>query len=381
MSNKIPTFNEWCNSKNPDQYKIGLQKLPPKTIQYWTSSCNAIKASDLNTKNFHFPPDFANELEKTGKKVGKFGQDVLDKIGQAIISLLESLQTPEGIAMFGLIIGVNVAISKTFSKILPSLAKEGLTKWMEQELLDNGVKIVEDGIAKATTANISTIFTSFIRRGLDNFIGEGIRTGGFYAASELLSGLEDVLPVIGELIELVQFIGMAFDMWDPCHLNEQLDASTLMTMNSTFGQVYRKTAMGAFDSVTDAYDNTYYNDIWPIEMYAELSFLGKIKSDCFFTHNNTIIQTLSYDNLQSILMAYYLDNLTFNSVGERICIPVGGSALTRNDLLKIDNKISEFLSDGNTVVANWLKKYLPIILLIMVILFIIILIFIFRKNK
>ena len=358
MTNRIPTFQEWCN--NPTEYKKGSEQLSQITIDFWTLQCDSIKALNSSISHLHDPLGLA-------KAAGK-------DIGVAALKLIESMLSPEGLAMMGGIIGVNFAVQKVFN----SMVKDGLAQYFKKSLLENGIGLVDDGIVRFAAANSGTILSGILRFGIsevvDDGVLKGILTGVFYGVSGLLKGLsfisEEILPVVGEIMMSLQFLGMVFDQWDPCNLNAQLDSNTINIMNTTYDRVFRQTMLGSLESLTDGWGNIYYRDIWPIEMYAENGFLAQ----------ETGPDDL-YDNLTATLCAVYLENLVFNSNGERICIPVGGSSLTGFDLFTIDQNLSRAFANNNQVVANWIQRYWPIILTFIVILFALLLLFIFRKSK
>jgi hypothetical protein len=357
MSTKIPTFNEWC--KNPTEYEKGAQQLSKTTLFFWTQQCNAIKAANSIESHFHFPPDLAK------------------KIGESALQMVEALLTPEGLAMIGGIMGINFAAQQVFNIAV----KQGLAKYFSDYLLKNGIGLVEDGIVSFASANSGTILTGILRMGIDEAIEIGVSklllTGVFYAVSGLMKALsfvaEEILPVVGEILMALQIFSMVFDAWDPCHLNDQLTAKVITQMNSTFDDVFRKTMLGSLDSLTDGWGNIYYNDVWPIEFYAENGFFAQEKGDGDY-----------YDTLTSTLCAMYLETMVFNSNGERICIPVdpkAGSGLTRDHLFEIDSNLARMFAADNQVVANWIQRWWPMILFFLLILFALLLIFIFRKSK
>ena len=65
-------------------------------------------------------------------------------------------------------------------------------------------------------------------------------------------------------------------------------------------------------------------------------------------------------------MAQYLSSLRVKSDGEAIYVPNGGillSQLQDSHFQEIENRLSSLLSDGNTVFANFIKKYWPVFLI------------------
>ena len=103
---------------------------------------------------------------------------------------------------------------------------------------------------------------------------------------------------------------MIFDAWDPCHLNDQLDAKYLQQLGTQFNEGFRKTAMAAVGAMQTSYGQIYYIDIWPIEYYAEKCILPKYKQK-------------EYDALTTLYVGRYLNALEYNSDGEPISWPTG----------------------------------------------------------
>jgi hypothetical protein len=71
-------------------------------------------------------------------------------------------------------------------------------------------------------------------------------------------------------------------------------------------------------------------------------------------------------------MVMYLQSLDFNSDGERINWPTGGNLVTNDILSGIGKTLALEAADENTVVANWLSKWWPLLAFFIMVLIIII---------
>ena len=112
--------------------------------------------------------------------------------------------------------------------------------------------------------------------------------------------------------------------------------------------------MAAVGAMQTSYGQIYYIDIWPIEYYAEKCILPKYKQK-------------EYDALTTLYVGRYLNALEYNSDGEPISWPTGdGTVVTNDHLSRASRTVSLAAADQNSVVANWLSKYWPILILILI---------------
>lgn len=316
---------------NPDDYCKDPSKyvniLKDDTIKSWNMFCDAKKSSkDKNTGG--------TSIEDIGKAVPA-----------AILKMIQSMLTPEGLGMLGAYFGVNLAVKAIYSRMVETIALN-----ISKELSQSGAKMIADGLSEAAV-NISTVFVAMIEK----FIFEELTIGGLYACKLLLDAVgwigEVAIPFLGEAMMLFQLLGMIFDGWDPCALNFELDDKAIDTFNTSFDNVFRENILRPLTSVTDVYGNVYFFDLWPIEFYADNSFLVNDKPDV-------------YGPILAQFMTKWLCSQRTNSYGQPIAWPKGGKLIDNSVLAQFERSAVLDFTNNNKVVANWAIRFMPIILLI-----------------
>ena len=324
----VVSIQEYCN--NPTKY---VKILPDNTIKYWDQYCSARKAAGINKDS---------SIEELAKAAP-----------QALLRLLEGMLTPESMGMIAGFIGLNIASKPIFNSIVNKM----VTKFPEEMAEAMSEMITEEG-ASAAAVNASALLTIM----LDNAIVKTAGDAGVYALGVLLKGMEalaDIIPVLGEIMMLFQVISMIFDAWDPCNLKDQLNSETIYLFNNNFNIVFRENMLVAVNSFTDPYGNVYFVDSWPVDFYADRGVLSTQKEDY-------------YSPLRMKYMTRWLNSRDFNSNNQPIYWPKGGVQADNNTLDKISKNLSITISDGNSIVANWIYKFFPIIIFVIIIIIILI---------
>jgi len=314
--------DDYCN--DPSKY---VKILKDNTIKSWDQFCDAKKASkDKNTG--------VTSIEDIGKAVPG-----------AILKMIQSMLTPEGLGILGLYFGVNLAVKAIYSRMVETIALN-----ISKELSKAGAKMIADGLSEAAV-NMSTIFVSMIEK----FFFEELAIGGLYACKLFLTAIgwfgEYAIPFIGDAMLLFQLLGMIFDGWDPCNLSFQLDNKVISEFNNNFDKVFRENILRPLTSVTDAYGNVYFFDLWPIEFYADNSFLVNDKPDV-------------YGPMLATFMTKWLCSQRTNSYGQPIAWPKGGKLIDNSVFAQFERSAVLDFTNNNKVVANWAIRFMPIILLI-----------------
>lgn len=323
----VVTIDEYC--KKPEGWK---SKLPDNVIKYYDSVCKS--RSGVNDK---------------GTAIGDIGK----AIPKALLKMLEGMLAPQSLALLGAAYGVVVGIKMAFS-----VAVKSLTSGLPESITTAMDEMVEEGVSEAAV-NASVLLENFMATMTVEMFGEA---AGSYALGALLQAAEMMVPGlkwIGFVMLFVQFLGMVFDAWDPCKLNDQLNAKAIDTFNGVYDKVFRLNVLPMVDSMKDAYGETFQLYVWPIEYFAERGFLLQEKEDY-------------YRPIRTKLMVRYLNSLDYNSDGQPIYWPKGGNLVNNDQLKGMANTLALVAADDNTVVANWLAKWWPLVVFAIVVLIIII---------
>jgi hypothetical protein len=338
------SLTDYC--KNPSKYaKVYTQD----NINLYNDICKLINGID----------QIGFSIKELAGLIGNNIDGIADVLLRSMQNLIVGIFSPNGLKMLAEFKGVNLGI-KYIYKILLKRATVLLSNGIMKDLLAGAInETVKESVAIAcvNTAAICTVVTDDIVA----FIAKESKILRFLAA----------LGPIGEIAEIaqliVQLVGLIFDTWDPCHYNDELDYIAVNNFTDAFNTAYRQSSMMAYNSFTDSYNNTGYLTIWPIEYTATRFLLDDYTSPEYITKNTKYT-------------AQYLQSLKINSLGEPIYIPNGGMCVTDLDsshFQKIANQLSLILAEGNTVSANFIKKYWPVFL-ILVFLFLIFIFFIIK---
>lgn len=325
-----------CYCKNPSAYK---DLYPEDTLSYLNMLCRS--RSNSSSQLY----DIAKLAGKDAEHDAKAVSEVLAK---AVSNMLLGMLTPKGLEMLSAMIGINFGAKLAYKVVIQSIK----TLSIELATMAERSAIVgaEAGI-NAAAANISVVTTELTSELAAAIIEVGNLTIDF---------LSTVAGGVGAAFMIIQLLSMIFDTWDPCHYKDQLDDKTIKSFSDAFNTAFREQGLKAYDSFTDSYGRTEYLNIWPVEYTASKFILDQ--------HTNK-----DYKNKLTIYMAQYLSALRVNSDGDAIRMPEGGKLLSDMDptlFRTVEDDISLFLSDGNTVVSNFLVKYWPFFVVIVIIILI-----------
>lgn len=331
----------YCN--NPADY-ANTPGLTDQTKLYWQQYCTL--RSQLGQVKIPDNKSFAN---------------ISSEVVQGFI---ESLFTPEGLAFMGVIFG---------GPILAQSAKEAVADFVSEGLDQKAITAAMEKVADGTSmevANIALVYDQVTSKlayvSLDAATDAGFDAGRY--AIKLLFDFVDIVSDVLDVAMAVQMMGMLLDLWDPCDLNDQFDASQLQILNNNFNTVFRTNIAQGVLSTQDTYGNIVLNAEWPVPYYAELSAIIPFKNDY-------------YDPIRQGLMMDYLNSLQFNSNGSPIFYTINtGRMISNDDISAIDSAVIDFLSGSNTVAENWLHKWWPL-LAMMLIVIVLLIITIRRRNR
>ena len=318
------TKSEYCaDPSKANQAKLGN----PNIISYFNSICDAEKAVKNSVDT--------NSLAKAVPKA----------LAQFAIGLVEQLP------LLGMIYGISIP-----AKLGYEIAMNTLERGMSKLTMEGTKLLIQEGVEMSAT-NIAAFLATFTTEFTLSVFGVASwGAWGLMKAASFLVDLAGSIWVMAPML-ILQITGMIFDSWDPCHLNTQLDAKYVQQLGTQFNEGFRKTLMSAVGAMQTSYGQIYYVDVWPVEYYAEKALLPLFKQE-------------EYDKLLTLYMGRYLNALQHNSNGEPITWPSGeGTALTNEHLSRaaraLDN-LSLAAADQNTVVASWISRYWPILVLILI---------------
>lgn len=316
MSGNIPPIDKFC--KDPSQY---ANKYPQYTLDYWQQYCDGQKG----------PPDI-------GTKIANIAEGIPDDIAM----MIEGLFQPQSLKIMSAFMGINLS-----PKILKGMIQQGVRWTIPDAISKAAAEAAGDGASEAAiniAAATEAVVTAAVREGLSDVGAFSIET--IIAGLELFTSLIDPLQYV--LLGL-QLISMLFDAFDPCHLNDVLDAHNLSLYNRNFDRVFRENLLVSLDSISDGYGNVIFINDWPITFTATGGVLETILED-------------KYAPKRMTYMAQYLNALSENSNGDPIAWPKGGTLIQTTSMDKAIRSLSMLLANDNTVVAKSIEKYIPIIL-------------------
>jgi hypothetical protein len=189
-----------------------------------------------------------------------------------------------------------------------------------------------------------------------------------------LVSLEIALPFLAPIeaaLQLFMLMGMLIDMWDPCDLKQQIGPEYVNTINDQ----YNKAFVNAFsiqrgDNLEEDLNKRliYRLGIWPIEFYMDNTYIA----DAIKSINKTDEYDKKRGQYQTLYLQYAVD------------LPkVDKLEITASSFKNLNNPNDIFfkLSNKNSVVENFLKKYWVYMIIIIILLIILFIFIIHKLNK
>lgn len=310
------------------------------------------------------PSDFANLTDEQKKKFDeicksiekgkgeKRGWNVLKNLSistaQLIPEMIAGIFTPEGMKMLGIFMGVelggNIALNFMYRGIAKSIGPQVMQTAAELAAKENALiinnAILSSTLAKATEKTLISKaafnLTRYIAQSLSKAVGIAMQ---------------------------IQFVGAVLDAWDPSGYNKVMNAKTINDFNKTYNQVFMNKFLQNNVIGFDANGNPVYDLSWPVQFYVD-NIISSKKEDYY--SDKVLLYSLEY-----------LNNLEFNSNGEKIDRSLDKKLITVNDFRNALNPYAQMFANQNTVVAGWLEKYWPILFVILLI----VLIILFKISK
>lgn len=332
------SIQDYC--KNPQLYK---NSLSTNTLNYYNSQCQNTQNVNSNFENIK------NDILENLKDVY---DDALKPVLNKILPLIESMLSPSGLAVLAGFYGYNLTIkflSNVFKDWFKTIATGNILKLTEY-LGKNGIKIGGE------------LFNEMIvGRSLFECIDVGLGRISF-ALIGVVSGVGSLLSIINPALEMFMLVGIVLDMWDPCNLNNQIGSEALRILSENFNKAFREEILKNIDSLTRSNNDIVIKNSFPLE-YFDDNILASVLTDD---------EKKYFDDLKTKYMLEYLANLTVNSDGYPIKRDDNMPRIQESHLTHIEKYTSNLLGNKNTVAANWIYKFLPIIIIILILLLILI---------
>jgi len=298
---------------------------------------------------------YYNDICDTRAKISSMGSDINWKesgrfVLRVPLTFIEGILTPEGLAFLGKFEGVILGGELVMNYMLRSIAKGA------------GKHIMAEASAMALKEGTTRFGFAFINNAImTNVLSTAVVEGSAYAvaltAAKIIMTSANVLLTI---LNILMILGMILDMIDSKGYNQMLNADILETIVNDYNYLFTKAFMDGFVNGQDEFGNPTHAAVWPVEYYVD-NMLNNETSE-------------EYDIKMFTYQVEYLASLKYNSLGQLICMGDEQKTLINNPMIeKAAKRFSFILSDGNTIVADWIYRLWPILLvfLILIIIFLV----------
>ena len=313
------SIDEYC--KNPELY----DNLPMVTKTYYNQICLLKQAINR---------DWGKTLENIGSGAEKLA-----------LNMLESMFTPEGIALMSIFMGIDLSAKASIRAMLLAIARG-----VGGDVLEAASEVIaERGIMFVNNALLISVMSAAVEEG--SIAARAIT---------LIEFTSEMATWVFSVAMIVQFIGMIFDAWDPNGFSKMLDADAMDQINKLYNDAYMTQNVASLETVVDHYGRKEFGSTWPIEYYADLDIVGEYTSEYSIKQINYIME--------------YSFSITVNSNGYPIIWEKGGdkNQIIDNNLFgAFGRQYTMLLGNNNTIVANWLEKWWLIIIALLLIILII----------
>lgn len=311
-------IDQYC--KNPYEYS---SSLPQETIDYYNSVCEARSKVDTSS------PDW-NALGETFKNLpAEFVEGILSPEGIAILSGFMGVELASEVALNAMYKSIARGIGPEVMAVASKLAIEEGTTLLTVPFINNAImcKVLTSAVEAGTTEALAFGFLKLISTGAS---------------------------IVTSIFNIVMILALILDSWDPAGYNQMLDADILDEIVRQFNLNFQLTLMSNFVIGNDEFGRPVYVAVWPIEYYADYTISSE-KLDVYD------VKSFEY-NIE------YLSNLKYNSVGKLICYGKQQKTLIDSPMVeKAAARFSMVLADKNTVVAGWIYKYWPLLLVLFIV--------------
>jgi len=310
-------IDQYC--KNPYEYS---SSLPQETIDYYDNICEARSKVDTSS------PDW-NALGETFENLPA--------------EFIEGILSPEGLAILSMFMGVELASEVALNAMYRSIAKG-----VGEEVMAVAAELaIEEG---TTLLTVPFINNAIMCKVLTSAVEAGTTEAFAFGFLKLVSAGATIAMSIFNILLILALI---LDSWDPSGYNQMLDADILDEIVRQFDLLFVTNTMPNIIVGNDEFGRPIYVSSWPFEYYADYT-ISTEKSD-------------EYDVKSFEYNIEYLSNLKYNSEGKVICYGNQQKMLIDSPMVeRAAAKFSLVLADQNTVVAGWIYKYWPLLLLLFI---------------
>ena len=308
-SENLTGIQKYCC--NPSKYK---DDYPAQTINYYNSLCRSRKSAQAAWNHNH------NRFAKDGRKAGDLA-----------LQLLSAMLQPESLAMLAAFHYVPLSAQKFRQNLVKKLEDWGdaRKKAKAEEIAESTAE--EGGSGEAVATNMSS-----------EIAAEALQETVWQDAAAYVVNLgAEAISLAFEALMWVQLLGMVLDMWDPEHYGVLLDAKALQHVSDALNQGFQGLMTGI--TTTDQYGFPISLASFPQEFFADGLFP---QEDADFAKDT-----------QTAMIQYNTAALKALEVDPH---PSDGSAPPPEYWQKVKQTVDMILAEDNTVLANWMHRWLPL---------------------
>jgi hypothetical protein len=310
-SDDLTGIQKYCC--NPAKYK---DEYPTQTINYYNSLCRSRKSAQAAWNHNH------NRFGKDGRKAGELA-----------LQLLSALLQPQSLAMLAAFHYVPLSAQRFRENLVKKLEDWGNAR--KQAKADE-IAAETKGAGGSSEAVSTNSLGSAASEALEETVWQDAAIATVNLGAEAIS-------LAFEGLMWVQLLGMVLDLWDPENYGVLLDAKTLQHISDALNQGFQGLITGI--TTTDRYGFPVSLASFPQEFFADGLFP---QGDEEFSKNK-----------QTAMIQYNVAALKALEVDPN---PTDGSAPPPEYWQKVNQTLSMILAEDNTVVANWMHRWLPLAL-------------------
>lgn len=325
------TFDEYC--KDPSH----ATNIPKQTRKNWDSLCKAQR--QLKTQH-----------ENVWKQIGGGFGKVSDEVGKLLYGMLMGIFSPQTWEFLCWFEGLRLSAKVLVNTIIKKLAS-GYGVDIAEAVAEAGKGVVFD----TPSLLLDTTTTLTI---LSDAVEETVGKTWVIRLTEVFS---ESLDIVLDALIIIQLLGAVLDTWDPQGkaYSRMLTGDDLNKISTSFNGEFATKILTNQTVILSSNGTPIQIASWPIEYNMNI----KISTDMCGKDAKYWLDRTSYYQLN------YLNALKINSDGYPINWHQGGSEMQTKSQEFFNSQIfalNDYLSDGNQIVATWLSKWWPIVLIIVI---------------